>query len=147
MASVTQKAQYALRALFELALRQPQGKPVAVSEIAAAQDIPPRFLHLILADLKQAGYVAARRGAEGGYVLSRAPKSVTVGEIIRLIDGSPDPVECLAADSRKKCGLRGRCAFIGLWERARDALNGVYETTTLQTLVDESRVGADTYAI
>ena len=133
--SLSQKCQYALRGLFELARRN-GGKPVPISAIASAQAIPPRFLELIFGELRQAGYVASRRGTRGGYMLSASPTELSVGEIIRFIDGPLAPVRCLN-DADDDCPLHGRCAFMGLWQRAADAMAGVYDSTTLQDLLDE----------
>ena len=88
---VTQKNQYALRAIFELAKYRGQG-PVKVIEIAQAQNIPMRFLEVILGQLKRSGMVESKRGYTGGYTLLRDPKKVTVGDIFRAMDESLGPV-------------------------------------------------------
>ena len=85
--SVSQQSQYALRAMFELAKRQGEG-PVAVAELAEVQAIPARFLELIVARLKREGFIASRRGVQGGYTLSVAPTEISVADIIRAVDGS-----------------------------------------------------------
>lgn len=137
--SVSQKCQYALRALFELAKRQGQG-PVSVAQLAEAQAIPPRFLELIVQQLRQAGYVDSRRGIQGGYQLAVSPERLTVADIIRLVDGGLAPVPCVIDENNSQCSLLGRCAFMGLWRRASEALRQVYETTTLQNLIDEEKL-------
>ena len=136
MSGVSQKGQYALRAVFELAKRRGAG-PASVAEIAASQAIPPRFLELIIQQLKQAGYVESRRGTTGGYLLAVPPSKVAAAQIIRLIDGNLSPVKCVVGRNEEECPMRGRCAFMGMWTRAKQALEHVYETTTLQDLVDE----------
>src|SRR5438270_3782378 len=85
--NISVKGEYALQAIFDLAL-QPAGEPVRIADIARRQKIPQKFLELILASLKQGGFVESRRGAEGGYLLARTPESLTVGEVIRHIDGA-----------------------------------------------------------
>ncbi len=141
--NLSQKCQYALRGLFELARKAGQG-PVPISEIAQAQAIPNRFLELILAELKQAGYVESRRGVHGGYMLARDPGEVTVGEVIRFVDGPLNPVKCLGEGGSRECPLYGRCAFLGLWERASRAVADVYDSTTLKELVDENHSASET---
>jgi len=136
--NLSQKCQYALRALFQLAKQHGQG-PVRVGDIAAAQAIPPRFLELILGELKHAGYVESRRGVQGGYMLAVAPIVLSVGEVIRFVDGPLAPVKCLAAPGSGECPLEGHCAFIALWEKAMAAVTEVYDSTTLADLVDEER--------
>src|SRR5437868_14770900 len=84
------KGEYALQAIFDLA-SQRAGEPIKTADIAQRQKIPQKFLELILAGLKQGGFVESRRGAEGGYLLSRAPDSITVGQVIRYVEGSKPP--------------------------------------------------------
>ena len=134
--NLSQKCQYALRSLFELARRQGEG-PVSVAEIAKAQAIPPRFLELILGELRHAGYVESRRGVQGGYMLAVSARQVSVGDVIRFVDGPLAPVKCLGEQGDKTCLLLGRCAFMGLWERAMQAASEVYDLTSLQDLVDQ----------
>jgi len=138
--TVSQKCQYALRAVFELARRRGD-KPVTVAEIAAAQAIPPRFLEVILVELRKAGIVNSRRGMRGGYQLARDAAALTVGEIITLVDGPVAPVSCVASAGNDDCPLYGRCAFMAMWERARKALSGVYDSTTFQSLIDTEQTG------
>jgi Rrf2 family protein len=139
--SVSQKCQYALRALFELGKRR-LGGVTSVAEIAAAQAIPPRFLECILAELRHAGFVESRRGVRGGYSLSRGPEQITVGEIIRAVDGPVSPVRCGDDLPAARCSLAGNCAFLGLWQRAGAALAGVYDATSLHDLIDEEFAAA-----
>ena len=138
---VSQKSQYTLRALFELAKRQGT-EPVTVAEIADAQAIPARFLELILQGLRGDGMVASRRGNKGGYVLAVSPETTTVGDVIRAVDGSLAPVKCVVGRSDKHCRLKNRCAFMGVWHRAQKALEEVYDNTTLQDLIDDERTAA-----
>ena len=137
---VSQKCQYTLRALFELAKRRGEG-PVSSAELAAAQAIPPRFLELILQGLKNSGEVESQRGIHGGYVLTVSPESITVGDIIRSVDGSLAPVRCGEGKGTQHCPLNGRCAFMGMWERTERAIEHVYDTTTLADLIDDERSG------
>ena len=144
--NVSQKCQYALRALFELS-RRPGNSPVRSSDIAQSQAIPPRFLELILGELKQGGFVESRRGARGGYLLLGQPDGVTVGEVIRFVDGPVAPVKCVSHSERADCPLYGRCALIGMWSRARDAVNDVFDNTTFQDLIDEDLSAVANYCI
>jgi Rrf2 family cysteine metabolism transcriptional repressor len=83
--NISVKGEYALHALFDLA-SQPRGEPVKIADIARRQKIPQKFLELILASLKQGGFVESKRGAEGGYFLARAAESITVGQVIRFVE-------------------------------------------------------------
>jgi Rrf2 family cysteine metabolism transcriptional repressor len=81
---ISQKCQYALRAVFELAVRTKEG-PIKVGVIAEAQAIPTRFLEVILNQLKRGGFVESRRGNAGGYALAKSPAELTMGDIIRFV--------------------------------------------------------------
>ena len=135
---ISQKCQYGLRAIFELAKRRGQG-PIKVAEIAEAQAIPPRFLEVILGQLKQGKFVASRRGAAGGYELIRPPDEVTVGDIIRYIEGPMGPVGCIADADREDCPLYGDCVFLPMWERAHNAVAAIYDATSFSDLVEEEK--------
>lgn len=143
--NLSQKCQYALRSVFELAIRYGQG-PITVGDIASKQAIPPRFLELILVQLKQAGYIESRRGVQGGYSLSFAPKDLTVGQIIRTIEGPLMPVK-KSDDPTATAPPKGDYAFTNLWDRAEKAVAGVYDNTSFQDLMDDENQAAANYTV
>jgi Rrf2 family transcriptional regulator, cysteine metabolism repressor len=124
--NISVKGEYALHAIFDLAL-QKAGEPIKIADIAKRQKIPQKFLELILAGLKQGGFVQSRRGAEGGYLLARAPDSITVGEVMRYVEGSkggkparkPNPTDPLSET----------------WRRVDQAVSDVIDQTTFAELV------------
>jgi Rrf2 family cysteine metabolism transcriptional repressor len=132
---VSQKGQYALRAVYHLAKCYGQG-PVKIADIARTQDIPCRFLEVILSQLKQGGFVASQRGNAGGYYLVREPHDLSVGEIVCFIEGPSAPVDCLAPNCQTSCALKGDCVFLSLWEQLEDAIAHVYDTNTFQDLLN-----------
>jgi len=132
---VTQKKQYALRALFELARRGGR-HPVKSSAIAEAQAIPPRFLEVIMAKLKRSGLVTSKRGFYGGYILSRPPADISVGDLFDALDDNERPEECSACVSRSTCPFINSCVFMPLWEEVQSAVDQVYGQTSLQDLLD-----------
>lgn len=134
--AITQKCQYALRAIYELALHMDEG-PQKIGAIAEAQNIPVRFLENILNSLKGAGFVDSQRGKDGGYFLSRQADSITVGEVIRFVQGPLGPVECTAGIN-DDCDFYSDCVFRPLWDKAREALEAVYDGTTFLDLVKQS---------
>jgi len=136
---VSQKCQYALRALFELSLRYPTESVTTVLEIAETQKIPPRFLEQILSKLRAGGYIVSKRGNLGGYLMTVSPSSISVGEIIRFIEGSDESVECLEKPDSNHCPFRGGCVFRDLWKRAKFAMSDIFDATTFQDLVDKQR--------
>ncbi|MFH0963236.1 MAG: Rrf2 family transcriptional regulator [Planctomycetota bacterium] len=134
---LSHKCQYAVRSIFELGKHYGNG-PVKIADIARAQGIPARFLEVILSELKQGGFVESKRGAEGGYFLGRDPGGITVGEVIRFVEGPLGPVGCLGdAAPRERCPLHENCVFTGLWGRAREAVSAVYDTTSFRDLAEE----------
>ena len=86
--------------------------------------------------MKRGGFVDSWRGAAGGYAIARPPSDLTVGEIIRFIEGPITPVTCLTGRSDDKCPLYGDCAFLGMWTAAMEAMVGVFDSTTFQDLLD-----------
>jgi len=137
--NISQRCQYGLRAVFELA-RKPIGVPKKISDIAAAQAIPPRFLESILNALKQGGIVQSRRGAQGGYLLAVPPSELTAARIIAILEGPFQPVRCVVGGGAN-CPLRGKCSFEGMWKKAGDAMESVFEATTFQDLLDNEPGG------
>lgn len=136
--NVSQKCQYALRAIFEL-VRRNGDKPVKIAQIARTQAIPARFLEAIMGELKHGGFVESRRGAAGGYLLSGNASELTAGQIIQFVDGPLVPVKCLSPGSAEACPLYGNCSFMDMWMRARDAVSQVYDSVTFENLVDNDR--------
>src|ERR1700739_4528410 len=84
--NISVKGEYALHAIFDLALQKP-GEPIKIADIAKRQKIPQKFLELILAGLKQGGFVESRRGAEGGALLARARDAISIGQVVRYVEG------------------------------------------------------------
>jgi Rrf2 family protein len=127
--NISVKSEYALKAVFDLAaqsLVSPGGmpmSPVKIAEIARRQKIPQKFLELILAGLKQNGFVDSRRGAEGGYLLARLPDSIMVGEVLR------------AVESMKNSGRDHKQDPFGvIWRRVDDAVSEVLDKTSFGEL-------------
>ena len=135
---VSKRCQYALRAVFELAKHYGQ-YPLKTAQIAKSQAIPVRFLEVILCELKKAGFVNSQRGNVGGYILVIPPEKLTVGDLIRFIQGPVGPVSCIISDSQESCPLYGDCAFISMWEKVQKSINRIYDSTTYQELVDQER--------
>ena len=113
---ISVKSDYALQAIFDLAAQRP-GEPVRIADIARRQKIPQKFLELILAGLKQAGFVESRRGAEGGYLLARPPESLTRGRSAALRGRA-----CAAA--RATTARQAETPFTGMWEQVDQAVSG-----------------------
>jgi len=135
MLTPNKKGQYALRAVYELAKRRDEA-PIKVSAIAKAQAIPQRFLEVILHQLKGSGLVTSKRGFYGGYTLTKSPAKISVGDILQYMQKDMGNAKCLACVSRKSCPFIDNCVFSALWHKARAATFTVYNTTSLQDLLD-----------
>ena len=122
--NISSKGQYALQALFDLAT-QKTGEPVKIASIAGRQGIPQKFLELILSSLKQGGFVESQRGAGGGYHLARLPEAITVGEVLRFIDGSP----------QKKKGPKRETPLSELWRKVDKSVATILDNTNFASLV------------
>jgi len=141
---ITQKSKYALRATLELAMRYGHG-PVSIGEIAKAQAIPARFLEAILAQLKRARLVESRRGNEGGYILSRPPARISVGDVLRVVQGPLADPDTLGrghpADPQP-----AQSVFAPIWETAVGAASAVYDAANFQVLVERYRTVLGSHA-
>jgi len=124
--NISVKGDYALHAIFDLALQKP-GEPIKIADIARRQKIPQKFLELILASLKQGGFVESRRGAEGGYLLARAPEAITVGEVTRYVEGTKS-----GKPARKQTAAD---PLAETWRRVDQAVSDVIDQTTFAELV------------
>jgi len=136
--NLSQKCQYAVRAILELSKRYGQGA-VPSSEISESQSIPKRFLEIILNELKPTGLVDSRRGVQGGYFLNCDPAEITVGKVIRIVEGPLDPVRCTGDKESADCPMKGKCSLIRLWDKARLAVEHVYDSTTFKDLVEQDK--------
>jgi len=123
--NISVKGEYALQAIFDLAAQRP-GEPVRIGDIARRQAIPQKFLELILAGLKQGGFVESRRGAEGGYLLARTSDSITVGEVLRFVEGPQQ--------GKHRPRRKGETAFSDMWKQVDLAISGILDKTTFADL-------------
>ena len=110
--SVSSKCYYAIRAIYALA-EHGGSDTMKIAEIAEKELIPIRFLEVILGQLKGGGFVQSRRGAEGGYQLARPADRITVGEVMRYVDGPIAPVDCVSQSRPKECQFHGDCHSSG----------------------------------
>jgi Rrf2 family transcriptional regulator, cysteine metabolism repressor len=123
--NISVKGEYALEALFDLTARR-TGEPVKIAEIARRQRIPQKFLELILASLKQGGFVESRRGAEGGYLLARPAETITVGEVLRFIEGPQK--------AKSRARRKSDSPFSGMWASVDEAVSSIIDRTTFAEL-------------
>jgi Rrf2 family protein len=130
---ISQKLEYAMRAMIELATRRDGGVLVPAREIATAQQIPLRFLEQQLGALHKAGLVESFRGAGGGCRLAGDPARITVAQIADAIEGQLYPMFCLEPTDHT-CFADSRCGLQGFWGEVARAIQGVFEETTVADL-------------
>jgi len=130
---LTKKGKYGLKALVHLSRLQP-GESELVSNIALSNGIPKKFLDAILGELRNGGFLFSKKGKGGGYMLARPPEEITIGEVIRTLDGPLAPLPC--ASSRfyqpcEDCGNQEACAVRLMMLEVREAISGVLDNRTL----------------
>lgn len=124
--NISVKGEYALQAIFDLASQRP-GEPVRIADIARRQKIPQKFLELILAGLKQGGFVESRRGAEGGYLLARPPDSIIVGEVLRFVEGPQQ--------NKKNPRRKQDTPFTDMWQQVDQSVSDILDHTSFADLL------------
>ncbi len=137
---LSMKAKYALRAL--CALADARGERLQARQIALAAAVPEKFLESILVELRKAGILVSKRGVQGGHALARRPEDITVGEIIRTLDGPIAPIRCASVTAYRACSDcpdPGTCALRMLMGDVRDAMAEVIDNRSLQQLTLETR--------
>ena len=126
------KGQYGVRAMYDLAQLY-GGAPQSVKCIAERQGIPEAYLEQLFAVLKRDKLVTSVRGAQGGYMLSRPPGEITVGDILRSLEGGLTLLDCL--DEEDACGKSCDCPSRKIWQRLRDGINGIVDGITLDDML------------
>lgn len=132
------KGRYGLRALVDLA-QYSEEVPVSISSIAARQDISERYLEQLMSMLKKAGFVKSIRGAGGGYVLAKAAGDISVGDILRALEGSLEPVECGAYHPEMGCQTADKCVTKYVWKKINESISRTVDEIKLDQLVRESK--------
>jgi Rrf2 family protein len=146
---ISNKGEYAARAMLHLALAYGGGAPVKTGEIAERQRIPRKYLEQILLVFKKVGFVRSKPGSNGGYLLAKPPKEITMADVIRAVDGPLAPVRCVSMTAYAPCtsAVEATCALRTVWKQARDAMVGVLEETTLEEVAQRARHLAQASAV
>ncbi|HEU4683333.1 MAG TPA: Rrf2 family transcriptional regulator [Nitrospira sp.] len=142
---LSKKSEYGLRALLELTGVH-GASTLQRHEIAGRQRIPVEFLEQILLALKRAGLLASRRGMKGGYALIKSPKDITLGQVIRILDGPLAPIGCVSKTAYQKCGdcpyaEQPRCPVQQVMGKVRDAIADILDHYTLEDFASGYRKG------
>ena len=140
---LSSKSLYAVRALFNLAYHA-RGDVLDLGGLGAREDVPARFLEQIFQDLKKSGIVSSRRGPKGGYFLTRGPREVTLGQIIRAMEGDTAVSFCREQVELREAGSEPPASLAvtrGLWEDVAKKVDEVLDGVTLQDLVERGERG------
>ena len=130
------KGRYGLQAMVDLAVYSKE-KHVSLKSISERLSISENYLEQLIALLKKNGLVTSVRGAQGGYFLARDAEEITIGEILRALEGSLDPTDCTCEGNTVHCALNGKCVTHSVWEKIRDSINKVVDNITLKQLMDD----------
>lgn len=134
------KGRYGARAMLDLALNYNENEgPVALGGVAERQGISEEYLEQIFSALRKAGIVESVRGAQGGYKLARPAERITVGDILRALEGSLTPVDCVDENKVTSCERYDGCVLNGVWAKLRNAINNTVDSITLSDLVLQAR--------
>lgn len=130
------KGDYATRAVLYLSQRYGQGV-VQIHEIARQQKIPIKYLEQILLTLKNAGILRSKRGIKGGYYLARPPEEITLGEVVRAVDGPLAPINCASTNFYERCPEELSCGMRKVWLEVRNAVANILDDTTFADLCED----------
>lgn len=137
---LSKRSEYGVRALIDLAFIYDQG-PVHIANIADREKIPVKFLQQVLLTLKHAGILHSKKGVNGGYYLARLPEEITLGEVIRVLDGPLAPIRCVSEMAYEECNCpvgEEKCGLRIIMGEVRDAIAGILDHTTLAAVCDHA---------
>lgn len=138
---VSTRGEYGVRAMVALA-RHYGGGPMSITEIAKVSSVPAAYLEQLIAPLRRAELVSSKRGAHGGYVLSRSPELVRVGDVYRVMEGPVAPMDCVSEDDEAQiCPLIEGCETRPIWLKVRDSIVEALDSTTLADLIRSESPG------
>jgi Rrf2 family protein len=138
---VSTRGEYGVRAMVALAHHYGEG-PMSIAAVAKESSVPYAYLEQLIVPLRKAGLVESRRGAQGGYRLTRSPELVGVGEVYRVMEGPVAPMDCVSEDpADQTCPLIDGCETRPVWLRVRDSIVDALDSMTLADLIKEPRAG------
>ena len=132
------RARYGLRALIDLGLHS-ENEAVSIQSISIRQNISDSYLEQLMGKLKRAGLVESTRGACGGYRLGRPAREISVGDVLRVLEGNLEPAECGGNEPEKSCGDADICVAKYVWKRINDSITQAVDSMMLDELIEESR--------
>lgn len=131
------RGRYGLKAMFQLALHYGDG-PISLKQIAQEQNLSENYLEQLFSTLRKDGLLNSVRGAQGGYLLSKSPDKITVGNILRSLEGDLSPSDCVGSD---ECEMEPTCVTKTVWEKMKHSIDEVVDSINLQDMIeDESKL-------
>jgi Rrf2 family cysteine metabolism transcriptional repressor len=129
---ITFKGDYALKAILDLSINDKL--PQSTEEIARRQDIPVKFLEQILLSLKKGGFIRSQRGKKGGYLLAKAPARITLGDVVRFVEGPVEPIACVECGSKNTCDFSDRCSIRDVFDDIGKVITKKVDSVTFEEL-------------
>ena len=132
------KGRYGLRAMVDLAVHSETG-PVSIQSIANRQDISVSYLEQLVGKMRRAGLVTSVRGATGGYRLAKSPSEISVGDVLRALEGTLDAVDCPGNLEVATCKASQKCVTKYVWKKINESISQAVDTIMIEQLVQESK--------
>lgn len=129
------RGRYGIHAMFDLAQQYESGTPQPIKAVSERENIPDAYLEQLIAALRRAGLVISVRGSQGGYMLARPPREITVGEVLRVMEGELATVECL--EEENVCAKAGACPTRLVWQKIQNGVNAVVDGITLEDMLTD----------
>jgi len=130
------RGRYGIHAMYDLAVTYQSG-PQPLKAIAERQSVPEAYLEQLMAPLRREGLINSVRGAQGGYLLARPPSEITVGQVLRTLEGELSIIDCL--DEEDACDKADGCPTRKVWKRVRDGLNSIVDGITLEDMLEDPK--------
>ena len=130
------RGRYGLKAMFQLGLYFGEG-PIALNQIAVEQKLSESYLEQLFSALRKEGLINSVRGAQGGYMLSRKPEEITVGQVLRCLEGDMAPSDCVMEVDGVQCSRGDECVTKLVWLKIKDSVDDVIDSITLQDMLDD----------
>jgi Rrf2 family cysteine metabolism transcriptional repressor len=135
---ISYKGDYALKTILDLAYFYNGRLVVPLVDIARRQNIPENYLEQIMLSLKGSGYVGSKRGVGGGFFLAKSPKEITIGDIVRVMEGPIEPIACGKKIHDAGCGEEAQCAFREVWMKVTDSISTIVDQLTFDDMMQRN---------
>ncbi len=129
------KGRYGLKAMYELAIFHEQNTPMPIKTIAQKTGLSDQYLEQIFSALKKAKLITSVRGAQGGYFLAKKPEEISVGDVIRCLDGPIEPAVCVSEDENHSCEAND-CGTRFVWRKLKDSIDECLDSISLQDMIE-----------